>query len=173
MVEFLTWLENLQFSAWIRESGSIWAYPLVLSLHAMGMSFIVGVSFAVDLRILGFGQGLPLRPFEKFFPYMWLGFWVNTISGVILLIADATTKFANYVFYIKMAFIVVAVWLIGRIRRTVFSHAELVESDHAPGSAKALAALSIFCWLGAITAGRLMAYLGPVSGLTGASGLKK
>src|SRR5438128_752975 len=104
-MDFLAWLEQLQFSTWIRESGTLCAYPLVLSLHAIGMAFIVGVSFAVDLRILGFGAGLPLRPFERFFPFMWLGFWVNSISGVILLIADATTKFTNYVFYIKMVFI--------------------------------------------------------------------
>ena len=173
MMQFLTWLEQLQFSTWIRESGSLWAYPLVLSLHAMGMSFVVGVSFAVDLRILGFGSGLPLRPFEKFFPFMWLGFWVNTISGIILLIADATTKFSNYVFYIKMGFIIVAVWLIGRIHKTLFLHPELVDSNHAPMQAKALAWISIICWLGSITAGRLMAYLGPVSGLTGATGLRQ
>jgi hypothetical protein len=38
-----------------------------------------------------------------------------------------------------------------------------------PGNAKRLAWLSLVCWLGAITAGRLLAYLGPVSGLTGIS----
>ena len=169
-MNLLTWLEQSGFAAWIRESDSIWAYPFVLSLHAMGMSFIVGVSFAVDLRVLGFGSGLPLRPFERFFPYMWLGFWVNTISGVILLIADATTKLANWTFYVKMVFVIGAVYLVSRMQRTYFRHPEEIDENHAPATAKALAIASIICWIGAITFGRLMAYLGPVSGLAGASG---
>jgi hypothetical protein len=34
-----------------------------------------------------------------------------------------------------------------------------------PRRTKVLAASSLVCWLGAITAGRLLAYVGPVSGL--------
>jgi hypothetical protein len=36
-----------------------------------------------------------------------------------------------------------------------------------PASVKGLAWLSLVCWVGAITAGRLLAYLGPVSGVPG------
>jgi hypothetical protein len=41
--------------------------------------------------------------------------------------------------------------------------------DNGPvsGSAKGLAWISLLCWAGAITAGRLLAYVGPVSGLPG------
>jgi hypothetical protein len=168
-MEFLAWLEQTQFATWIRESDSLWAYPFVLALHAMGMAFLVGVSFAVDLRVLGFGSGLPLKPFEKFFPYLWTGFWINAISGVILLAADATTKFTNSVFYLKMGLIVVAVWLLRRIQSTLF---DLKAGELTPPGAKVLAVASFLAWLAAITAGRLMAYLGPVSGLTGATGIR-
>ena len=34
-----------------------------------------------------------------------------------------------------------------------------------PANARMLAVASLICWLGAITAGRLLAYVGPVSGL--------
>ena len=39
------------------------------------------------------------------------------------------------------------------------------QSETAPANAKVLAALSLLFWTLSITAGRLMAYLGPVSGL--------
>ena len=45
------------------------------------------------------------------------------------------------------------------------------ELDKGPirGSAKLWAWASLICWFGAITAGRLLAYLGPVSGVPGAA----
>jgi hypothetical protein len=52
------------------------------------------------------------------------------------------------------------------IRRSVFGKPSL---DLGPltGGAKALAVMSLIFWTGAITAGRLMAYFGPVSGAPG------
>jgi hypothetical protein len=54
------------------------------------------------------------------------------------------------------------------MRKQVFGDPQL---DKVPmkGSAKRLAWLSLVCWFGAIVAGRLLAYLGPVSGLNGVS----
>ena len=52
------------------------------------------------------------------------------------------------------------------MRKKVFGDPQL---DLAPvsGTAKGLAWVSLICWIGAITAGRLLAYVGPVSGLPG------
>jgi hypothetical protein len=158
-MEFLRWVEQLPFSTWIRESGSLWGYSLILTLHTIGLSLLVGVSFAFDLRLLGFGSGLPLAPFERYYKVLWFGFWLNAISGVFLLMADATTKMINPVFYVKMGLIALAVWNVAIIRRRMF------HSGGLPGNAKTLAITSIALWAVATTAGRLMAYLGPVAGL--------
>jgi hypothetical protein len=150
----------------VRESSSLWAYPTILFAHTVGLGFLVGMNTAVDLRMLGFAQRIPLAPMERFFPVMWFGFWVNAVSGALLLIADASTKLTNPVFYIKMAFVTLAVLNMVLIRRRVFRDSAL---DTVPlgGTAKVLAATSIVFWMGAITAGRLMAYFGPVSGAPG------
>jgi hypothetical protein len=157
-MEFLTWVEQLPFSTWVRESGSLVGYPLILTLHTIGLGLLMGTSFALDLRLLGFGRESPVAPYERFFPFLWLGFWVNALSGVILLMADATTKMINPVFYVKMILIALAVWNVSIVHRRMFG-AEL------PPNAKTLAWTSIVLWIGATTAGRLMAYLGPVAGL--------
>ena len=85
------WMEQTPLSLWVRESGSVWAYPTVLFFHTAGLALLVGMNAAVDARILGVAKELPLHPLEKLFPFMWTGFWINAFSGVVLLMAAATT----------------------------------------------------------------------------------
>jgi hypothetical protein len=160
-MEILASLEQSQFSVWVRESGSLWAFPGILLMHTYGMAVLVAIVLVIDLRILGFAPGLPLKPIAKFLPLLWAAFWVNAATGTILLIADATTKMTNPDFFIKMGFIFMAVIVQRRIQRRVFDAPE----TPSPVLPKALAIASMTCWLGAITAGRLLAYVGPVSGL--------
>src|SRR2546427_8811923 len=109
MMDFLRLIEESGFSTWVRESSSVLAFPSVLLLHTIGMGVVVGINAGLDLRILGLAPALPLAPLEKFFPLLWFGFWVNAITGTILLAADATTKMTNPDFYLKMIFIALAV----------------------------------------------------------------
>lgn len=165
-MQFLASVENTAFCTWVRNSSSLWAYPGILFMHTVGLGFVVGLSVAIDLRLLGFASELPIRPLERAFPIIWLGFWVNAVSGTILLAADATTKLTNPVFYVKMTFILLAVGVTLAIRRRLFRNPGL-DRAAIPAAGKLLATASILLWFGAITAGRLMAYIGPVSGQPG------
>jgi len=166
MGNFLNMLENWPFSIWVRESSSIWAFPTFLVLHTIGMSIVAGLSAMTSFALLGFWPKMPIKPFEKLYPMIWAGFWINLVTGTALLIADATTKMTNWDFYLKMAFVIAGVWLLTQTRKKVFGDPAL---DQKPVSseAKRLAMMSLACWFCAITAGRLLAYLGPVSGLSG------
>jgi hypothetical protein len=168
MMQFLMALEELRFSTWVRESGSIWAFPTFLFLHTLGMSIVAGGSAAIALVLLGVWPKAPIKPLERLFPLIWWGFGLNAITGTVLLIADATTKLTNWDFGVKMGFVFLGVWMIYIIRKRVFEDPQL-DKTPLPGSAKRLAWASLICWFGAITAGRLLAYLGPVSGVPGAT----
>jgi hypothetical protein len=157
-MEWLQWVEQLALSTWIRESGSLFGYSMILTFHTIGLALLVGISFALDLRLLGLGSETPVALYERFTPYLWFGFWLNAISGVLLLMADATTKMINPVFYVKLGLIALAMWNVRIARRSIFGAT-------LPANAKLLAWSSIALWIGATTAGRLMAYLGPVAGL--------
>jgi len=157
-------VENAGFSQWVKQSGSLWAFPGILLMHTYGMAVLVGVIAGIDLKILGLMPALPLSPLRKFLPLVWIAFWVNAITGTILLAADATMKLTNPDFGVKMAFIVVAVIVQLMIQKRVFGDPE-VDRRPLSSNAKMLAAMSLVCWLGAITAGRLLAYVGNASGL--------
>jgi hypothetical protein len=160
MTDFFATLENLPFSTWLRESNSIWAYPTMLTLHTIGLALLVGASAALNLRVLGRGQAIALADLRPLFRWMWIGFWINALSGVVLLAADATTKAAAPMFLIKLGLVAIGVALMAVQRREVFAPAAAVTLG-----ARALAATSLTVWFVAIAAGRLMAYPGLFFGL--------
>ena len=119
-MDFLTYLEQTGFSIWVRESRSLFSYPGILLLHTYGMAIVVGLIAGIDLRILGFAPALPLAPMRKLLPIMWAAFWVNAVTGTILMVVDATTKLRNPDFFIKMGLILVAVVIQRLIEKRVF-----------------------------------------------------
>jgi len=157
MHPFFVWLEATSLSTWIRESTSVLAFPAILTLHTIGMGFAAGLSAAVDLRILGFAPAAPLLELRRFLPVMWIGFWMNAVSGVLLLIAYPTKALTNPVFYLKLFFIALALVGTRFMERSVFGDAD---RDLKPAARKCrmLAIASLVCWTGTITAGRLLAY---------------
>ena len=162
-MEFIQWLEQTSLSTWIREAPTVWAYPTVLLLHTIGMALCVGIAAGIDFRILGFAPDVRLAPLERFFPVLWGGFWINAVTGLLLLMQDASTKLMNPDFYVKMVFIALAIVTLRMLRARVFRDPRIDEQPMS-ASIKVLAGASLFCWLGAITTGRLLAYIGPVSG---------
>lgn len=161
-MDWLLAVENSGFGIWVRESGSLWSYPTIIFLHAVGLTFVAGVNAAMDLRLLGFAPRLPVASMAGLFPVMWVGFWVNALSGVALLIADASTMMVSWIFWVKMAAIALAVVNLVLIRRLMFADVPewVVKRNIVPARVKILAATSLLFWTVALTAGRLTAYLG-------------
>jgi hypothetical protein len=154
-MDFLVRIEESGFFQWVREADSLFAFPGILLLHTIGMGLVVGINATFSLRILGFAPSLRLRAFERFFPVMWLGFWINAVTGTILLASFATKYTRNPDFYVKLAFIALAVINTQLLKKRAF-----VADDIPPPAARVLAVTSMIFWLGAITSGRLLAYVG-------------
>ena len=153
---FLIWLESTALSQWVVGSESMFAFPGILALHAIGMGFAVGICLALDLRILGVAPGVRIAEMRRFVPVVWAAFWLNAVSGVLLLIGYPTKALTNPVFYLKLLLIGVGLWLFRRIGRRVFDDAG-DERAQSP-MVQRLAIFSLVCWVGAITAGRFLAY---------------
>jgi hypothetical protein len=155
----LGWIETSTVASWVRGEtiDTTFVFPVIVTLHTIGMGFLAGGSVAIDLRILGIAPAIPLRPLARFLPVLWLAFAVNAVSGVLLLIAYPTKALTNPVFYVKVCLIATAVWLVYRIGVAVLRDPD-VDQHPLAARAKMLAAASLASWVALITAGRLLAY---------------
>lgn len=152
MDPLFAWVESTAFSVWMRESTSVLAFPAILAVHTVGLALLVGVSAAVDLRVLGAARQIPLPAMQRFMPVLWGGLVLNAASGVALLIAYPTKALTDPVFYVKLVLIATAIALVVRIARGAFG------TPMPAPRLRLLAAASLACWAGAITTGRLLAY---------------
>ena len=154
---FLQTIEDTGFSTWLRESESPFAFYFILLFHTFGLALLVGANVVVDLRLLGVARGIPLAPLQRLFRIMWIGFSINAVTGVLLVIAYPTKSLTNLDFYIKLTVIGFAIWVMQKLKSEVFEDSSLSEADMMARGAT-LAKWSLFLWFGAITAGRLLAY---------------
>lgn len=116
------------------------------------MAFLVGVHFALDLRVLGFAPNIPVHLITRFYPLMWVSFVVALVSGLMLLLAYPAKGLTNAVFYLKML-LIAAAFVVGKLlTNKVKQQTEIVTQD------KMLALLSIGIWVSIIVAGRFLAY---------------
>lgn len=143
-------IEQSGVATWIRESGVLHGYPLILFLHTLGLSTLVGLSSTINLRLLGVAPGIPLASLKRIFPLMWAGLALTAATGILLFAADATRHAANPAFFVKLFFVLLAVTALA------FTWTRVFNGRH---SGKMLAACSLACWFGALSAGRLMAYV--------------
>lgn len=151
-------IENSAYAIWVRESPSIWAYTTILSLHAMGLAIIVGINTIVALRLLGYVPEIPVAKLRALFPWMYLGFTVNAASGLSLLAANLTNDLHNWMFFVKLSMIALAMVNLELTRAKVFDNPLVVNGTGVPVEAKRFATASLVLWSLAIVAGRLTEY---------------
>ncbi len=154
---FLGELEKTDLSTWLRESPSIFGFYFILVFHTLGLSLIVGPNAVIDFRLLGVASDIPLPPLKRWFKIMWVGFAINAVSGVFLVLAYPVKALTNPVFYLKLILIGIGIWVMQRIQTQVFDDAKL-SAGIVAANARTLAITSLALWLAAITAGRLLAY---------------
>jgi hypothetical protein len=157
-MELLVWLEDTAIAGAIRTIP--WLYPALETGHYIGLSLLVGGILLIDLRVLGFARGLPLKGMIGLLPFVWAGFVINVLTGSMLFIYGATNFGPNGAFQLKMSFMVLAglnaLAFDLAVRR---SGGAWVVADRPPVHVKSFATLSLVFWLCVVTTGRWMAYL--------------
>jgi hypothetical protein len=154
----MAWLEASALATWTRESPSIWAYPTILTLHTVGLGVVVGANAVIDFRLLGFARRMSLPSLSPLFHFMLWAFLLNAATGFLLFMSEATTKSRQPIFYVKLTLIALALWNTNIVRLGIRRDGEVGAPLNAPRYRR-LAVMSLVLWTGAITAGRLMAYL--------------
>ena len=94
------WLESTPLALWV--SLSFWAYPVLLSVHIVGLSIVAGIYAMRDLRCLGVVSEPPLPLFVRFHRLALAGLALNVVSGFLLFSSQATVLIESVPFLIKM-----------------------------------------------------------------------
>lgn len=151
-------LETTELATWV--AVSLWGYPIMLSLHVVGLAVVVGIFSMRDLTLLGLFPGIQPSAFLGLGKLGWVGFIVNALSGFALFASQATVFVTSVPFLIKIACIVAGMVLAGVIQSRL--RAELASADAIAAVSKStsvIAFISLMFWLAAIIAGRLIAYI--------------
>lgn len=151
-------LETTELATWV--AVSLWGYPIMLSLHVVGLAVVVGIFAMRDLCLLGLFPGIQPSAFLGLGKLGWVGFIVNAVSGFALFTSQATIFVESIPFLVKIACIVAGMVLAGVIQSRL--RAELSSNDSSAAiskSTKIIAVVSLMVWLAAIIAGRLIAYI--------------
>ena len=163
MHDFLVALEQTSYGKFIHESDSLMGFAFFLTVHVIGMCFIVGANSIVSMRLLGMAPSIPLQPLRRLFPFMWFGLALTIITGFSLATAAATTRLLNPILLVKIGMIAVAAPIMFRMQKKVFDEA-LVSGDAVSKAARTMAAWQIFLWVTIVIAGRLIAYSATILG---------
>ena len=157
MLQLMTALHDSAFSTWLREAETVWAFPTVLTIHTFGMMLLVGCAWLVDLRLLGVAPTIPLGPLRPRVRIMWVAFWINLATGILLFIAYPERKATSLLFGFKLLLIIINLPLLRRLERVTYR--ESPEPITVAGGTRRLAAASAMLWAGTIFAGRLLGYM--------------
>jgi hypothetical protein len=155
---FLSWLEGTAYSQWI--VAGLLGWPLMLSMHAIGLAAIVGIMFAINLRMLGLFKPIPYTGLGALLRFGWVGIAVNAFSGLSLFMAQATFYVTSVPFLFKITFVILGIANLHVTQRVLRQEAESwQETGVISRTGTLLAASSIAFWTLAVVFGRLIAYL--------------
>ena len=141
---------------------SAWGWPAVESLHFLGLSLLLGAVGVFDLRMLGVARGIGMGAFHRLVPWGVGGYALNVMTGFLFVTSAPDQYVYNPAFQVKLGLMAVAGLNVVFFYRFVFARVRSAPDDaHAPRAAKVAAAVSLGCWIGVITCGRLITYYRP------------
>lgn len=135
------------------------AWPMLESLHFIGLCLLFGVVLAGNLRILGFMKNASFVDVHRLLPWGVWGFVINSVTGMLFFAGAAGQYIENPAFHLKVLFMLLAGANV--LYLTLFDEVwALGPGDNAPMSAKLVAASQVFLWVGVIYFGRMLPYIG-------------
>jgi hypothetical protein len=155
----LDWLQKTALATGIRDS--LFLFPILESVHVIGLSLVFGTIAVVDLRLLGVAS--TKRSFSRMaseiMKWTWAAFALTALTGGLMFITNAAVYFHNWYFRGKMVLLVLAglnmLMFELTARRTL---ARWDQSPSAPAVGRAVATVSLVIWVAVIFAGRMIGF---------------
>jgi hypothetical protein len=162
LLSFVQWLQFTAFFTALRGSANV--YPIVMSLHMVGIAFFGGMILLTDMRLLGWA--MRKRPIAEVInqfrvPKRW-GLLLTATCGILMFGSKAEEYYYNAFFRAKLIlFAVLIVHALVFYRSVYADPAALDRSPQVPANAKIAAALSLLLWASVACCGRGIGYIEP------------
>ena len=142
--------------------NSPWGWPTAESIHFLGLCLLIGCVGVFDLRMLGIGRGISYVQMHKLVKVGVFGYVLNVTTGIMFLTTAPDQYLFNPAFQSKLLFMLVAgfnmLWFYAH-------HSVSVKMTDSVASltyrVKAIAMISLLCWMAVIICGRLITYFRP------------
>ena len=150
---------DLPLSASIRESVN--AFPLLESLHVVGLAVVFGTILIVDLRLVGVASHRreASKLIRELLPYTWIAFVLAVLTGIGMFMSNALSYAANTYFLLKMVALMVAGLNMAWFHSTAYRRiSEWDETLPPPRAARFAGFTSLLTWMVVIFLGRWIGF---------------
>jgi hypothetical protein len=138
-----SWFEASWLGAGIRESR--WLFPVIESLHLLGLAALGGMVLVVNLSLLGLGLGRPssAQLWRDLRPWFLGSLAVMLATGLLLFSSEAVKLYYHGAFWVKMSALILSLLFTATVQRST------ALADPARISARrsrAVALISLLLW---------------------------
>lgn len=143
--------------------NTAWGWPLIESLHFIGLALLLGTVGLFDLRVLQCIRGVAMSALHPLVKWGIVGFCINVATGAMFFVSAPDQYLYNPAFQLKALCMVIAGINLGAFYGTAMA----TELRNAPDAwrgtlaLKLVAAVSLLAWLGVIAFGRLITFYRP------------
>jgi hypothetical protein len=154
LLPYFEWIEASTLGDIVRQS--LWLFPVVQSLHLLGLSVLGGAVLIVDLRMLGTGlrNHSIARIARDARPWFVGALLITMVTGVALFASEAIKCYYNFSFWVKITTLPVAIVFAFTVRDRLAARAGM----HATALTRVVGFLSIALWFTVAAAGRWIGF---------------
>ena len=155
LLEFCRWLQYSAPLHALRESPIF--FPIVATIHLMGLALIGGAVLVVDLRLLGLAlQDQPVAALaEDADRWLFRGLAVMVSTGILLFMCFATKYYYLTFFWVKMAALLLVIVFTFSVRRRAVMAGD---AEVSPARGRLVALVSILLWTTVAIGGRYIGF---------------
>ena len=158
----LVWLHDTSFGTLIRES--VWAEPIIETIHVLTLGVFLGFVILLDLRLLDLVlRRTPVSTvFRQLNPWLFGSFGIMLVTGITLFAGDPVLFYGTIFFKLKMLMLLAAALNVVVFSLTIGR--TMMQWDVLPATprgAKITGIVSLVLWIAVVACGRGIAYVLP------------
>jgi Family of unknown function (DUF6644) len=154
LLPFFQWCEATALGHAIKES--LWLFPVIESVHLLGLAALGGTLLIVDLRMLGLG--LTRQPIAAVArdarPWLLASLAVMILTGTALFLSESVKCYYSQAFWVKITTIPVALVFTLTVRQRVALRGTL----DTTAATRLVAIVSLGLWFTVAAAGRWIGF---------------